>query len=139
MLAAITSEMADIVRPRAWNASRRQFENRSLSVRGTKGSNQSLPSAESATNLVAARGVACGWDSEFESALLQRRVQCEPGFLIRANILFLDSPQINARSAGHLRCCFSQDGDLMKKQEQDYLIARVGLQGILWGVDPNAA
>jgi len=28
---------------------------------------------------------------------------------------------------------------LLKKQEQDYLIARVGLQGILWGVDPNAA
>ena len=33
-------------------------------------------SAESATNLVAAGGVARGWDPEFESALLQRRV-CE--------------------------------------------------------------
>src|SRR5580704_6656150 len=52
----------------------------------------------------------------FESISLQRRVRCEPGFLIRANILFLDSPQINARSAGHLRCCFSQDGDLVKRQ-----------------------
>jgi hypothetical protein len=30
------------------------------------------------TNLVAAGGVARGWDSEFESALLQRRVRCEP-------------------------------------------------------------
>jgi predicted lipoprotein with Yx(FWY)xxD motif len=28
---------------------------------------------------------------------------------------------------------------LLKKQEQDYLLARVGLPGILWGVDPNAA
>jgi hypothetical protein len=55
-------------------------------------------------------------DRGFESISLQRRVQCEPGFLIRANILFLDSPQINARSAGHLRCCFSQDGDLVKRQ-----------------------
>jgi hypothetical protein len=57
-----------------------------------------------------------GRDRGFESTSLQRRVQCEPGFLIRANILFLDSPQINARSAGHLRCCFSQDGDLVKRQ-----------------------
>src|SRR3954453_15926719 len=31
-------------------------------------------SAESATNLVAAGGVARGWDPEFESALLQQRV-----------------------------------------------------------------
>jgi hypothetical protein len=46
MLAAITSEMADIVRPRAWNASRRQSRNRSL-LRGTKGSNPSLSSGES--------------------------------------------------------------------------------------------
>jgi hypothetical protein len=29
-------------------------------------------------NLVAAGGVARGWDPEFESALLQRRVACEP-------------------------------------------------------------
>src|SRR5205823_2121083 len=27
------------------------------------------------------RGVARGWDSEFESALLQRRVMCEPDLL----------------------------------------------------------
>jgi len=47
MLAAITSEMADIVRPRAWNASRRQFENRSLSLRGTKGSNPYPSNSES--------------------------------------------------------------------------------------------
>jgi transposase-like protein len=45
---------------------------------GTEGSNPSPSSAESATNLVAAGGVARGWDSEFESALLQRRVLCEP-------------------------------------------------------------
>jgi hypothetical protein len=30
------------------------------------------------TNLVAAGRVARGWDSEFESALLQERVRCEP-------------------------------------------------------------
>ena len=45
---------------------------------GTEGSNPLCSSAESATNLVAAGGVARGWDSEFESALLQRRVCCEP-------------------------------------------------------------
>jgi len=53
------------------------FGNRGLSCRGTKSSNPSPSSAESATNLVAAGGVARGWDSEFESALLQRRV-CKP-------------------------------------------------------------
>jgi len=42
--------------------------------RGTGSSNPFPYSAESATNLVAAGGVARGWDSEFESALLQRRV-----------------------------------------------------------------
>jgi hypothetical protein len=44
---------------------------------GTDGSNPLPSSAEPATNLVAAGGVARGWDSEFESALLQRRVYCE--------------------------------------------------------------
>ena len=48
---------------------------------GTKGSNPLCSSAESATNLVAAGGVARGWDSEFESALLLRRVLCEPDFV----------------------------------------------------------
>jgi hypothetical protein len=38
----------------------------------------SLSSAESATNLVAAGGVARGWDSEFESALLQQTVSLSP-------------------------------------------------------------
>ena len=47
--------------------------------RGTEGSNLLRSSAESATNLVAAGGVARGWDSEFESALLQQRVRSEPG------------------------------------------------------------
>ena len=32
---------------------------------------------------MAAGGVARGWDSEFESALLQQRVHCEPDFLGR--------------------------------------------------------
>jgi hypothetical protein len=32
-------------------------------------------------NLVAAGGVARGWDSEFESALLQEGVRCEPDLL----------------------------------------------------------
>jgi hypothetical protein len=41
---------------------------------GTEGSNPSPSSAESATNLVAAGGVARGWDPEFESALLQQPV-----------------------------------------------------------------
>jgi hypothetical protein len=50
------------------------FGNRGLSCRGTKSSNPSPSSAESATNLVAAGGVARGWDSEFESALLQQPV-----------------------------------------------------------------
>ena len=48
---------------------------RVLSVHGgTMSSNPLCSSAESATNLVAAGGVARGWDPEFESALLQRRV-----------------------------------------------------------------
>ena len=47
------------------------------SQRGTEGSNLASSSAESATNLVAAGRVARGWDSQFESALLQRRVSCE--------------------------------------------------------------
>jgi hypothetical protein len=47
---------------------------------GTKSSNPSSSSAESATNLVAAGGVVRGWDPEFESTLLQRRVHCEPDF-----------------------------------------------------------
>jgi hypothetical protein len=45
---------------------------------GTGSSNPSPSSAESATNLVAAGSVARGWDSEFESALLQRGVTKEP-------------------------------------------------------------
>jgi hypothetical protein len=45
---------------------------------GTEGSNPAPSSAESATNLVAAGRVARGWDSEFESALLQRGVSNEP-------------------------------------------------------------
>ena len=51
------------------------------SPRGTKGSNPAPSSAESATNLVAAGGVARGWDPEFESALLQQRVHCEPSLV----------------------------------------------------------
>ena len=46
--------------------------------RGTEGSNPLPSSAEAATNLVAAGGVARGWDSEFESALLQRTVRLSP-------------------------------------------------------------
>ena len=42
--------------------------------RGTESSNPSSSSGESDANLVAAEGVARGWDSEFESALLQRGV-----------------------------------------------------------------
>ena len=53
-------------------------------VSGTEGSNPLRSSAESATNLVAAGGVARGWDPEFESTLLQRRVTCEPDFLDQA-------------------------------------------------------
>jgi hypothetical protein len=40
----------------------------------TESSNPAPSSAESATNLVAAGGVARGWDPEFESALLQQPV-----------------------------------------------------------------
>ena len=40
---------------------------------GIHGFCAAVPSAESATNLVAAGGVARGWDPEFESALLQQR------------------------------------------------------------------
>jgi hypothetical protein len=50
MLAAITSEMADIVRRRAWNASRQQSRKPFSLLRGTKGSNPSLSSGESGTN-----------------------------------------------------------------------------------------
>jgi hypothetical protein len=52
MLAAITSEMADIVRSRAWNASRRQSRKPFSLTR----------------------------DQGFESIPLQRRVKCEPDF-----------------------------------------------------------
>jgi hypothetical protein len=48
MLPAITSEMADIVRSRAWNASRRQSRKPFSLLRGTEGSNPSLSSGESA-------------------------------------------------------------------------------------------
>jgi ATP-dependent DNA ligase len=51
--------------------------NEGSTTRGTGSSNPLPSSAESAMNLVAAGGVARGWDSEFESALLQRRVRCE--------------------------------------------------------------
>jgi hypothetical protein len=34
---------------------------------------------------VAAGGVARGWDPEFESALLQRGVKSEPGFLFNGS------------------------------------------------------
>ena len=51
MLAAITSEMADIVRSRAWNASRRQSRKPFSLLRGTEGSNPSLSSRESCANL----------------------------------------------------------------------------------------
>jgi hypothetical protein len=52
---------------------------------GTQSSNPLCSSAESATNLVAAGGVARGWDPEFESALLQRGVKSEPGFLFNGS------------------------------------------------------
>ena len=53
MLAAITSEMADIVRRRAWNASRQQSRKPFSLLRGTEGSNPSLSSGESGTNRAA--------------------------------------------------------------------------------------
>jgi hypothetical protein len=47
-------------------------------------------------NLVAAGGVARGWDSEFESGFLQQRVSCEPdcGCLIAgaSDLSATDSP-----------------------------------------------
>jgi hypothetical protein len=53
MLAAITSEMADIVRSRAWNASRRQSRKPFSLLRGTEGF-ESIPlqRRESRVNLI---------------------------------------------------------------------------------------
>jgi len=72
------------------------------SPRGTKGSNPAPSSAESATNLVAAGAVARGWDPEFESALLQQGVSCEPDFLDHAV----------AGGPRGFESCFLQRGDM---------------------------
>ena len=82
MLAAITSEMADIVRSRAWNASRRQSRKPFSLLPGTEGSNPSLSSGESDANC---RPVATG--------PTVAPLDADPGRLWTALIVLADSDE----------------------------------------------
>jgi hypothetical protein len=80
MLAAITSEIADIVRPGARNASRRESQKLFSLLRGTEGSNPSLSSGESTANLIA-RLVAVAAIEAF--TFLGTQLQLLLGFLLK--------------------------------------------------------